>query len=229
MPLNQLMQTLQGLTVWVLPVLFAITLHEAAHGYAALLCGDTTAQRAGRLSINPLRHIDPFGTIILPAIAYFGGGFLFGYAKPVPVNFRALKRPRLDMIFVAFAGPLTNIVLAAISIFLFSHLTPTMPQWAQLFVAKNLHNSAQINLTLAIFNLLPIPPLDGGRIVTGLLPPRLAREYAKLEQVGLLILLALLVFIPMLGDRLHMDFNFLMPVIEYPYEWLGSILVNLFG
>ena len=223
------MHTLQGLTVWILPVLFAITLHEAAHGYAALLCGDTTAQRAGRLSVNPLRHVDPFGTILLPAIAYFGGGFLFGYAKPVPVNFRALKRPRLDMIFVAFAGPLTNIVLAAISIFLFSRLTPLVPAWAQLFVLKNLQNSVSINLVLAIFNLLPIPPLDGGRIMTGLLPTPLALRFAKVEQVGILILLALLVFIPMLGNRLHMNFNLLAPVIEYPVNWLGTLLINLFG
>ena len=223
------MHTLQGLTVWILPVLFAITLHEAAHGYAALLCGDTTAQRAGRLSVNPLRHVDPFGTIVLPAIAYFGGGFLFGYAKPVPVNFGALKRPRLDMIIVAFAGPLTNIVLAAISIFLFSRLTPLVPNWAQLFVLKNLQNSVSINLVLAVFNLLPIPPLDGGRIVTGLLPAPLARRFAKIEQVGILILLALLIFIPMLGDRLHMNFNLLAPVIEYPVNWLGTLLINLFG
>ena len=223
------MHTLQGLTVWVLPVLFAITLHEAAHGYAALLCGDTTAQRAGRLSVNPLRHVDPFGTVILPAIAYFGGGFLFGYAKPVPVNFRALKRPRLDMILVAFAGPLTNIVLAALSAFLFSRLTPALPHWGQLFAARNLQNSFQINLVLAIFNLLPIPPLDGGRIVTGLLPLPLARRFARIEEVGILILLALLVFIPMLGARLHMDLNLLEPVIGYPYQWLANILVNLVG
>jgi Zn-dependent protease len=223
------MHTLQGLTVWILPVLFAITLHEAAHGYAALLCGDTTAQRAGRLSVNPLRHVDPFGTIVLPAIAFFGGGFLFGYAKPVPVNFRALKRPRLDMIIVAFAGPLTNIVLAAISIFLFSRLPHLMPSSAQMFVQRNLQNSIQINLVLAIFNLLPIPPLDGGRIVTGLLPPALAREYAKIEGFGMLLLLALLIFIPMLGERLHMNFNLLGPVIGYPYQWLGALLVNLFG
>ncbi len=223
------MQTLQGLTVWVLPVLFAITLHEAAHGYAALACGDTTAQRAGRLSVNPLRHVDPFGTVLLPAIAYFAGGFLFGYAKPVPVNFRALKRPRLDMILVAFAGPATNIVLAALSIFLFSRLTPLVPDWAQLFVLKNLQNSVSINLVLAIFNLLPIPPLDGGRIVTGLLPAPLARRFARIEDVGILILLALLVFIPMLGERLHMDFNLLAPVIEYPVNWLGSLLIQLFG
>ncbi|HLZ67652.1 MAG TPA: site-2 protease family protein [Aliidongia sp.] len=227
--MNELMHTLQGLTVWVLPVLFAITLHEAAHGYAALLCGDTTAQRAGRLSVNPLRHVDPFGTILLPALAFFGGGFLFGYAKPVPVNFRALKRLRLDMIIVAFAGPATNIVLAAISIFLFSRLPLVVPSWAQLFVLKNLQNSVQINLVLAIFNMLPIPPLDGGRIVTGLLPPTLAREFAKIEGFGMLLLLALLIFIPMLGERLHMDLNLLGPVIEYPFNWLGSLLVKLFG
>jgi len=223
------MHTLQGLTVWILPVLFAITLHEAAHGYAALAFGDNTAQRAGRLSVNPLRHVDPFGTILLPAIAYFGGGFLFGYAKPVPVNFGALRMRRIGMICVAFAGPATNILLAALSIFLYSRLTPLVPAWAQLFVLKNLQNSVQINLVLAIFNLLPIPPLDGGRIMVGLLPPPLAREFAKIEGFGMLLLLALLIFIPMLGERLHMDFNLLGPVIGYPVTWLGSALVNLFG
>jgi Zn-dependent protease len=222
------MHTLQGLTVWILPVLFAITLHEAAHGYAALAFGDDTAKRAGRLSVNPLRHVDPFGTIILPAIAYFGGGFLFGYAKPVPVNFRALSRPRLGMICVAFAGPLTNIVLAILSI-LAAHLVVDLPTVARNWAILNIRNSFQLNLTLAVFNLLPIPPLDGGRIVVGLLPPRLSREFAKIEGFGMLLLLALLIFIPMLGERLHMDFNLLGPVIGYPVNWLGSNLVNLFG
>ncbi len=133
------------------------------------------------------------------------------------------------MIIVAFAGPLTNIVLAALSIFLFSRLTPLFPHWAQLFVLRNLQNSVSINLVLAIFNLLPIPPLDGGRIVTGLLPTPLARRFARIEEVGILILLALLVFIPMLGERLHMDFNLLAPVIEYPVNWLGSTLIQLLG
>jgi Zn-dependent protease len=219
----------QGLTVWVLPVLFAITLHEAAHGYAALLCGDPTAQRMGRLSLNPLRHVDPFGTIVLPAIAFFGGGFLFGYAKPVPVNFRALKQPRLGMIFVAFAGPGINILLAALSIFLWFHLTPVLPAWIQMWALRNFQNSAQINVILAIFNLLPIPPLDGGRIVTGLLPAPLARRFAKIEEVGILILLAFLILIPMLGAQLHRNFNLLAPVIEYPASWLWDLLQNLFA
>jgi Zn-dependent protease len=222
------MHTLQGLTVWILPVLFAITLHEAAHGYAALAFGDSTAKRAGRLSVNPLRHVDPFGTIILPAIAYFGGGFLFGYAKPVPVNFGALSRPRLGMICVAFAGPLTNIVLAALSI-LAAHLIVDLPGVARDWAFLNIKNSFQLNLTLAVFNLLPIPPLDGGRIVVGLLPPPLAREFAKIEGFGMLLLLALLIFIPMLGERLHMNLNLLGPVIGYPVNWMGNILVNLLG
>ena len=222
------MHTLQGLTVWILPVLFAITLHEAAHGYAALAFGDTTAQRAGRLSLNPLRHIDPFGTIILPAIAYFGGGFLFGYAKPVPVNFGALRHKRLGMICVAFAGPLTNIVLAAGSI-LIAHLIVDLPTVVRDWAFLNLKNSLEINLVLAVFNLLPIPPLDGGRIVVGLLPPTLSREFAKIEGFGMLLLLALLIFIPMLGQQLHMNFNLLGPVIGYPVNWLGSNLINLLG
>jgi len=222
------MHTLQGLTVWILPVLFAITLHEAAHGYVALAFGDSTAKRAGRLSVNPLRHVDPFGTIVLPAIAYFGGGFLFGYAKPVPVNFGALTMPRLGMICVAFAGPATNIVLAALSV-LAAHLVTDLPVAAQDWAIQNLTNSFRINLTLAIFNLLPIPPLDGGRIMVGILPRPLAREYAKIEGFGMLLLLALLIFIPMLGERLHMNFNILGPVIGYPVNWLGGALLNLFG
>jgi len=226
--LNDLMHTLQGLTVWVLPVLFAITLHEAAHGYAALAFGDRTAQRAGRLSLNPLRHIDPFGTIILPAIAYFGGGFLFGYAKPVPVNFGALRHKRLGMICVAFAGPLTNIVLAILSI-LIDHLVRDLPVVAQDWASQNIERSFWFNLTLAVFNLLPIPPLDGGRIMVGLLPPTLSRPFAKIEGFGMLLLLALLIFIPMLGQQLHMNLNLLEPVIGIPVNWLGSTLINLFG
>ena len=227
---QQIGSWLYTISIWALPAIIAITFHEAAHGFAALRFGDDTALRLGRVTLNPLKHIDPMGTIFLPALLLLlRSPFLFGYAKPVPVNFRALKRPRLDMIFVAFAGPLTNIVLAAISIFLFSRLTPLVPAWAQLFVLKNLQNSVSINLVLAIFNLLPIPPLDGGRIVTGLLPTPLALRFAKVEQVGILILLALLVFIPMLGNRLHMNFNLLAPVIEYPVNWLGTLLINLFG
>ena len=222
------MHTLQGITVWILPVLFAITLHEAAHGYAALAFGDGTAQRAGRLSLNPLRHVDPFGTIALPLIAFIGGGFLFGYAKPVPVNFRALKLPRLGMICVAFAGPATNIVLAAVSVLL-SHGIVHLPTVAQEWALQNLENSFQINLILAVFNLLPIPPLDGGRILVGLLPPPLDREFAKVEGFGMLLLLALLIFIPMLGERLHMNFNLLGPVIAVPVNWLEGLLLHLFG
>ena len=146
----------------------------------------------------------------------------------MPVNFGALSHKRLGMICVAFAGPATNIVLAILSI-LAAHLIVDLPGVARDWAFLNIKNSFQLNLTLAVFNLLPIPPLDGGRIVVGLLPPPLAREFAKIEGFGMLLLLALLIFIPMLGERLHMDLNLLGPVIGYPVNWMGNILVNLFG
>jgi Zn-dependent protease len=223
------MQTLQGLTVWILPVLFAVTMREAVRGYVALACGDTTAKRLERLSLNPLNHIDPFGSIVLPALTYFAGGFVFGYAKPIPVNFTALRRPRFDSILICLAAFGTSILLAAISILLLLHLTPVVPRLAQAWAFQNFQNSISINLILAVFNMLPIPPLDGGRILIALLPRSLSRELSKVEGFGTLVLLALLVFIPMLGNQLHRDFNFLAPIIAYPANWLGNLLFNLLG
>ena len=183
--------TLYDVSVWVLPLVIAITFHEAAHGFVAHHFGDNTAWELGRVSFNPLRHIDPFGTLVLPAILLLSHSpFLFGYAKPVPVNFRALRNPRIDMVWVALAGPATNIVLAWLAALAF-HALGLVPANAAQWVAANLKNALVINVVLAIFNMLPIPPLDGGRVAVGLLPDVLARPLSRLEPYGMLILIGI--------------------------------------
>jgi Zn-dependent protease len=187
---------IQKFTIWILPALFAITVHEAAHGYAARFFGDDTATRLGRLSLNPLRHIDPIGTLLLPIATFFLSGFIFGWAKPVPVDARNLRNPRRDMAWVALAGPGSNLVMA-----IFWGL---MMALAQVLADKGLGAVAVplalmgqagvfINLLLMLLNLVPIPPLDGGRILISLLPPPLGAQLARLEPFGLLILILLLV------------------------------------
>ena len=216
-------------STWVLPVLLAITLHEAAHGFVAHRLGDDTAYRLGRVTLNPLKHIDPFGTILLPAILLLlRSPFLFGYAKPVPVNFHALNHPRRDMVLVAAAGPATNVLLGAVAALSF-HLVAYVPAGAALWVAQNLKNALIINVVLAVFNMLPLPPLDGGRIVTGLLPNFLSEPFARLEPYGLLILVALLFFLPMLGQQMGVDLNVISHLIGTPIESLLRFIMWLTG
>jgi Zn-dependent protease len=212
-------------STWVLPVIIAITLHEAAHGYAAYLLGDSTAWRLGRVSLNPLKHIDPFGTLLLPGLLLIlRAPFLFGYAKPVPVNFAALKQPRRDMVLVAVAGPATNIVLATLAALLF-HLLAYLPAQSALWLAQNLRNALIINVVLAVFNMLPLPPLDGGRVAVGLLPNVLALPLARLEPYGVMILLALMLVAPVLGAQVGVDLNIISRLISGPTEAiLGAIL-----
>lgn len=187
------------LSMWIAPALLAITLHEAAHGYAARALGDPTAASLGRLSLNPLRHIDPIGTIVLPGILILSqAGFLFGYAKPVPVDFRFLRHPRRDMVLVAAAGPAANLSLALAAAILY-HAVDFLPDSAAEWVAGNLANALRFNVLLAVFNMLPIPPLDGGRVAVGLLPRSLAAPLARIEPVGLVIVIGLFVVLPMLG------------------------------
>ena len=201
--------TLYEVSTWIIPLIVAITFHEAAHGFVAYLFGDTTAWRQGRVSFNPLKHIDPFGTILLPALLTITHSpFLFGYAKPVPVNFRALRRPKLDSVFVAAAGPGMNFALAILSAALF-HLVRLAPPEAADWIGENLNNALIINVLLAVFNLLPIPPLDGGRILVGLLPDGPSRSLAALEPYGMIILLAALLILPILGTQIGLDLNFL--------------------
>jgi Zn-dependent protease len=194
-------------TVWALPLLVAITFHEAAHGFVAHLLGDDTAWRLGRVSFNPLKHIDPFGTIVLPGILLLlRSPFLFGYAKPVPVNFRALRWPRSGMVLVAAAGPAMNIALAVGAALIF-HVIDDLPATVEQWVAENLKNALLINVVLAVFNLFPLPPLDGGRILVGILPQGVAAPIARLEPYGLLILIGLLMVLPLVGTHLGIDLN----------------------
>ena len=221
------MDLLYTISIWLLPVLIAITFHEAAHGYVARFFGDETAARLGRVSLNPLRHIDPFGTILLPGLLLLARSpFLFGYAKPVPVNFRALRNPRMGMVLVAAAGPGMNIALAIVAALGF-HLIGYLPAPANQWAALNLKNALIINAVLAVFNLFPLPPLDGGRIAVGLLPNVLGQYLARLEPYGMIILIGLLILLPLLGSQLGLDLGFLSRLISISTDAVIGVILRI--
>jgi Zn-dependent protease len=221
--------TLYAVSVWVLPLVIAITFHEAAHGFVAHRLGDNTAWQLGRVSFNPLKHIDPFGTLILPAVLLLSHSpFLFGYAKPVPVNFRNLRHPRIDMVWVALAGPATNIALALVAAAAF-HLLAYAPSNAAQWIAENLKNALVINVVLAIFNMLPIPPLDGGRVAVGLLPNVLAVPLSRLEPYGMLILIGFLILLPMLGGQLGLNLDVISSILRTATGYVISLLLLVTG
>ena len=212
------MNTLQLLSVWALPVLFAITLHEVAHGWTARHFGDMTAAQLGRLSLNPIKHIDPVGTVIVPAVLLFLGGFVFGWAKPVPVNMFHLHNPKRDMAVVAAAGPAANLVMvlgwaliAKLGVSMYGTL-----DWVAVPLILMGQAGIAINLVLMLLNLLPLPPLDGGRVVAGVLPDNLSYQYGRIEPLGLFILLGLLA-LGVLGK-----------ILSPPYTALSDLIVRVF-
>jgi len=211
-------ETLIQAAALIVPLIFAIVFHEGAHGLAARALGDPTAAQRGRLSLNPFRHVDPFGTVILPGMLALMKAPILGWAKPVPVNFMRLGNPKRDMMFVGAAGPAMNFVMAAVGAVVLGLLVKHYgqdPQDFAGFIALNLVNFLLINVFLAMFNLLPIPPFDGSRIVMGLLPDELARPYARLERYGLLIVLGLVVVLPYLVP----GFNLIGKLVWPPVEW----------
>lgn len=222
-------QLIRQATVWIIPVILAITLHEAAHGWAASRLGDPTARLMGRVTLNPIAHIDVFGTLILPALLLLvKAPFLFGYAKPVPVNFSRLDNPRRDMALVAIAGPASNILLATIAAVLF-HIVDLAPASAENWLRENLSNLFLLNLVLAVFNMLPIPPLDGGRILVALLPDALAWRVARLERAGLFIVIGVLFLLPFLAAQVGVTLDVAGALVWTPVETLAAVIMMVTG
>src|ERR1700761_433037 len=221
--------TVYAVSVWVIPLVIAITFHEAAHGFVAHRLGDDTAWQLGRVSFNPLKHIDPFGTLLLPAFLLLSHSpFLFGYAKPVPVNFRRLNNPRLDMVWVALAGPATNIVLALAAAAGF-HLLGFVPADSAQWIFDNLKNALVINVVLAVFNMMPIPPLDGGRVAVGLLPNALAVPLSRLQPYSPLILIGFLIILPMLGNQFGLNLDIISSILRTATGYVIQLLLLLTG
>ena len=216
----------QTVAVYLVPVLFAISLHEAAHGYAARYFGDPTAANEGRLSLNPIRHIDPFGTVLLPLMLYLTIQIPFGYAKPVPVDFSRLRNPKKQMAWVAFAGPGSNFVMGLAWMIAFVVLSVLPPTEIGAFLRKMAGAGVSVNAAMFVFNMIPVPPLDGGRIMTGILPMSLARPYASIERYGMYVFgaLVLLMYLGVLDGVLMAAIRFVIGVFLTLVTPLTSLL-----
>lgn len=218
--------TLFEIATWLIPLIIAIVFHEVSHGLVARRLGDPTAEERGRLSFNPIRHVDPFGTVILPMLLAISHAPIFGWAKPVPVNYRRLRRPRRDMVLVAIAGPGMNLLLALVGAVVLAatlSFSSNPNGLATTLIAGNAINFVLINLFLAVFNLLPIPPFDGGHVVQGLLPPSAAAAFARIGRYSLLVLILLLLVLPALG--INVVGRLVSPLVNH----LAGILLGLFG
>jgi Zn-dependent protease len=210
---------------WLIPLVFAIVLHEISHGWVANAFGDPTAKRLGRLSPNPIRHVDPFGTLALPLLLAVTGAPVFGWAKPVPVVAARMRNPRLHMILVALAGPGMNLLLALLAAFALAGALAVVeaPTTANLFLLANLENFLVINVFLALFNLLPVPPFDGGHVVEGLLPRPVAKRYAELGRFGFPVLIILLVVLPLISPSLNIVERLVVPPVQAVIRALAAI------
>ena len=218
--------TFYQIATWLVPLIIAIVFHEVAHGLVARRLGDPTAAQMGRLTLNPIRHVDPFGTIILPMLLALAHAPIFGWAKPVPVNYQRLRNPRRDMVLVALAGPGMNLLLAVIGTVIVGATiwaSAGVASPAALFIAQNSINFVLINIFLAIFNLIPLPPFDGGHVVQGLLPPRAAVSFGKIGRYSLLVLIFLLLVLPMLSPSADVVRRVVSPIVNGIAGWLLRI------
>jgi len=216
------------IAVWIVPLIIAIVFHEVAHGLVARRLGDPTAQDAGRLTFNPVRHINPFGTVILPLLLAISHAPVFGWAKPVPVDYRRLRSPRRDMVLVALAGPGMNLLLALIGTAILAvtiSLSGGAREGAALLVAANALNFVLINIFLGVFNLLPVPPFDGGHVVEGLLPRTLAPRYRSIGRYALLVFVILLLVLPAISPNLNVVGRVVSPLVDY----IARGLLGTFG
>ena len=216
------------IAVWLVPLVIAIVFHEVAHGLVAKRLGDPTAQDKGRLTLNPIRHVDPFGTVILPMLLAISHAPVFGWAKPVPVNYRRLKKPRRDMVLVALAGPGMNLLLALLGTALLAgtlFFTGGAGTITSAIVAANALNFVLINIFLAVFNLLPVPPFDGGHVVEGLLPPPLALRFRKIGRYSLLVFVLLLLVLPAISPQADVIARVVSPIVEA----ITRLFLGIFG